>query len=75
MIVLGFPGSLLVAFLFIIIGFVLERFGIGLPPPSQVEMIATWLIFVTAGYLQWFFLTPMLVHSWRKNRRKRASPN
>ena len=67
MIVLGFPSSVLVAICFTLFGFVLEKLGIGLPSSSGAEMIATWIIFAIAGYIQWFLVIPYLVRSWRKS--------
>jgi len=30
-------------------------------------MIATWIIFAIAGYIQWFLVIPYLIRSWRKS--------
>ena len=63
--VLGFPASLLVVIGFMGIGFLLQQFGISLPPPSRADMITTWFILVIAGYIQWFLVVPHLIRSWR----------
>jgi hypothetical protein len=68
MMVLAFPSSFLVVIGFMTIGFVLERFGVGLPSPSPAEMVATWFIFVIAGYFQWFLVIPYLIRRWRSVR-------
>lgn len=72
MMALGFPASLLVWMGFAIVGFTLERFGLSLPSSSRPEMIATWFLFVIAGYVQWFVVVPYLIRSWRNAPRKRA---
>jgi hypothetical protein len=39
-------------------GAVLGLFGLALPASSKLEMSCTWLLFVVAGYIQWFVLVP-----------------
>jgi hypothetical protein len=65
MMVLTFPASYLVAGLLILTGGILGLVGLRLPPPSKAGMTVDWLIFVLAGYLQWFLIVPIL---WRKTR-------
>jgi hypothetical protein len=73
MLVLGFPASLLVVIVFMLIGFVLQMLGTGLPSSSRAEMVATWFILVIAGYIQWFRVVPYLIRSWRNNHSERAT--
>ena len=60
MMVLSFPASYLVVGGLILAGAALGPVGLGLPPSSKVEMTATWLLFVVAGYIQWFIVLPRL---------------
>ena len=61
MIVLSFPSSLLVATGLTLTGAMLGLFHLALPTSSQLEMTATWVLFVGAGYIQWFILIPWLL--------------
>lgn len=74
MLVLGFPSSLLVVLGFVTAGFLLQQFGVSLPTSSRAEMIMTWLIFVMAGCIQWFFVLPYLIRRWRNSRTRRSTP-
>jgi hypothetical protein len=65
MIVLGFPGSLVVAVCLAFVGHILGFVRMALPPPSRAEMIGTWTIFLSTGYLQWFVLLPRLLRRHR----------
>jgi hypothetical protein len=67
MLVLGFPVSLLVVSGFMAVGFLLQQFGISLPASSRAEMIITWLIFVMAGCIQWFFALPYVIRRWHNS--------
>jgi len=67
MLVLGFPVSLLVVLGFMAVGFLLQQFGISLPASSRAEMITTWLIFVMAGCIQWFFALPYVIRRWHNS--------
>jgi len=69
MMLLSFPASYLVVAGLIAAGVTLRPFGLALPPSSRAEMTANWLLFVVAGYAQWFLLCPRL---WRKVRDRRA---
>jgi len=71
MIVLSFPASLLVLFAGMFLGAGLEHFGLRLPPSSRPEMLITWLLFVIAGYVQWFTVIPGFVNLWREMLRTR----
>jgi len=68
MIVLGFPGSYIVAVCFALAGYLLGFVRVALPAPSRAEMIGTWIIFLAAGYVQWFVLLPRLVRHLLKRR-------
>jgi len=72
MVVLSFPSSLLVVAVVILVGIGLGLFGLTLPPSSRPEMIAVWLLFVVAGYIQWFVVVPRLVRRLRKKDRKKV---
>ena len=65
MFVLSFPASILVVFAGILLGAGLELFGLRLPSSSRPEMVITWLLFVIAGYVQWFIVIPRFVLLWR----------
>jgi hypothetical protein len=58
MLVLSFPSSFVVAVGLALAGAVLGLFGLALPASSRLEMSCTWLLFVVAGYVQWFVLVP-----------------
>jgi len=68
MILLSFPASLLVVLALIATGMALGLFGLALPSSSKPEMIVTWLLFVLAGYVQWFIVAPKIVR-WRRPKR------
>ena len=61
MMVLSFPSSFLVAIGLALMGAILGLFGLALPSSSRLEMTATWILFVVAGYAQWFILLPMFL--------------
>lgn len=68
MVILSFPASLLVVLAFMATGILLGLFGFALPASSRPEMIATWLCFVIAGYVQWFIVVPNIPRWWRTAR-------
>ena len=65
MLVLGFPGSYLTAVCLALAGYILGIFRMALPQPSRIEMVGTWILFVAAGYAQWFVLLPRLFRRLR----------
>lgn len=65
MLVLAFPASFLVVAGLILTGMVLSLFGLALPASSKPEMTVTWLLFLVAGYVQWFVIVPKFLQ-WRK---------
>jgi hypothetical protein len=73
MMVLSFPASFLVAAGLTLAGAGLGLFGLALPASSRPEMTTTWLLFVTAGYVQWFVVVPRLSRRWQKTYRKNKS--
>jgi len=73
MMALAFPASILVALGLTLAGAALRLFGLALPAPSRSEMTVCWLLFVLAGYVQWFVLAPRLVMQWRKGHRGRIA--
>jgi len=72
MIVLSFPASLVVVVGFIFAGMLLGVCGLALPASSKPEMVATWLLLLVAGYIQWFLVLPKLLDRW-KNHHDRAA--
>jgi hypothetical protein len=58
MMVLSAPSSFLVAVGLALTGAILGLFGLALPASGRLEMIATWFVFMVAGYAQWFILLP-----------------
>jgi hypothetical protein len=66
MMALSFPSSFLVVAAVILAGIGLRIFGRALPASSRSEMTATWLLFVAAGYVQWFVVVPRLLARWRE---------
>ena len=58
MLILSFPSSFAVAIGLVLVGAILGLFGFALPASSKLEMSCTWLLFVVAGYVQWFVLVP-----------------
>jgi hypothetical protein len=74
MMVLSFPASFAVVAGFILTGKLLGLFGLALPASSKPEMIATWVLFVVAGYIQWFVVVPR-IPKWWKNSHQKRHPN
>jgi hypothetical protein len=68
MMVLSFPSSFAVAIGLTATGAILGLFRLALPAPSRPEMTCIWLLFVVAGYVQWFVLVPRFLA-----RRKRTA--
>jgi len=66
MLILSFPASFVVVAVLILLGEGLRLFGLALPGSNRAEMTITWLLFVMAGYIQWFLLLPKLWRSKRK---------
>ena len=62
---LSFPASYLVVGGLILAGPALGLIGLRLPSSSKVEMTVIWLLFVLAGYIQWFVVIPRF---WRETR-------
>lgn len=75
MMVLSFPASFVVVAGVILVGMLLGLFGLGLPASSKPEMIATWLLFVTAGYVQWFIVIPKIPRWWRRRTEQKQNPD
>ncbi len=65
MAILAFPVSIPAVLVLLLAAVGLQFFGFVLPEFSRVEMTATWLLFVVAGYIQWFFFLPKLVRRWQ----------
>jgi len=68
MLVLCFPVSLLVAALLAMLIIAQEGFEIrtlDLVDSSSVGFVVVWLVFVAAGYWQWFQLVPRIWRRWR----------
>jgi hypothetical protein len=73
MVVLSFPASVAVVLAFVAAGVFLKPFGLALPASSKPEMIITWLLFVVAGYAQWFIFRPRIRRWWRNTRHRQHS--
>jgi len=73
MMALSFPASLLIVAALVLAGAGLGLFGLALPASSRPEMMATWFLFVVAGYVQWFVLVPGLLRRWQGKNRKEKS--
>jgi hypothetical protein len=73
MMALSFPSSFLVVAVVILAGIGLGLVGITLPASSRAEMAATWLLFVAAGYAQWFVIVPRFLRRSREKDRKEKS--
>jgi hypothetical protein len=73
MLALSFPASFLVVIALILAGAGLGLFGLALPASSRPEMTASWLLFVVAGYVQWFVVVPRLRRRWREKHRNEKS--
>jgi hypothetical protein len=67
MMVLSFPASFVVVAGFMLTGMLLGLFGLALPASSKPEMIATFVFFVTAGYIQWFLVAPRIPKWWKNS--------
>jgi hypothetical protein len=63
MMALSFPASLLIVAALVLAGAGLGLFGLALPASSRPEMMATWSLFVVAGYVQWFVVVPRLLEN------------
>jgi hypothetical protein len=68
MTVLSFPASFFLAAGLALTGALLGTVGLALPPPSKPEMTAVWLLFVVAGYAQWFVILPRVLRQRQKRR-------
>ena len=73
MMALSFPSSFVVVAAVILAGNGLGLFGLALPVSGRHEMTATWLLFVAAGYVQWFVAVPRLLRKWREKYGKEQS--
>jgi len=64
---LTFPSGLAVAMLYALVGYLLERvFSLPLPI-GRLPMILDCIVFLTAGYVQWFVILPAV---WTALKRK-----
>jgi len=70
--VLSFPTSCIVVFGLILLGAGFGHFRFALPASSRPEMTATWLLFVVAGYIQWFIVIPRFVRLWMETYRQKT---
>ena len=61
MAILAFPVSVPTVLVLIVAAAGLQLFDFVLPEFSRGQMTATWLLFVIAGYIQWFVFLPKLV--------------
>jgi hypothetical protein len=60
MMALSFPSSVGVCLGITGAGALLGLFGTTLPMPSRTEMVCFFVLFVAAGYVQWFIIFPRL---------------
>lgn len=73
MLFLAFPSSLLVAGLFVLVGYLEDSFGVSLLHAhyGQTMIFVIWLCFFVVGYAQWFKLLPFLLGKYRTRRSQR----
>lgn len=76
MLALSFPASQLVALILGSVGYIAEKWGVDLSiPMSYMTLAVEWLIFLGAGYLQWFVLLPWLWRKWKSRRAHSTIPH
>jgi hypothetical protein len=74
MMALSFPSGFVAVAGVILAGMSLRLFGLALPASSKPEMFVTWLLFVIAGYVQWFIVVPRIPRWWKGTQQKQP-PN
>lgn len=68
MFILAFPtGTIAIGFAFVYSSLVLPDRGV-----RPMDIIIIWLVFLAAGYIQWFKLLPYLIEKWRARRSRGA---
>jgi len=68
MLALTFPIGFAAAYLQGLSSLLLERFFGYVIPYDPIANIATWVLFVAFGYLQWFVLLPCALGKYRQRR-------
>lgn len=68
MLVITFPIGFVAAYLFAFTSFLLERYLGYVIPYDPIPNLATWVLFVGFGYLQWFVLLPWALGKYRQPR-------
>lgn len=69
---LTFPSGFVVVALYSLMGYILEHLSSAPLPVGRLPMIVDCVVFLTAGYLQWFVFLPAI---WTALKRKRLSGN
>jgi hypothetical protein len=69
---LTFPSGFVVVALYTLMGYILERLLSAQLPVGRLPMIVDCVVFLTAGYLQWFVCLPAIRTALK---RKRLSGN
>lgn len=64
MLAITFPMGFAAAYLVAFIGFLLENLFGYIIPYDPIANIATWVLFVAFGYMQWFILLPWLLRKF-----------
>ena len=73
LLVLAFPISLAVAFLFSAFLFAAHHWFSITVPTTYVFLVIAWVCFISAGYWQWFVLLPWLSRKWKGRYQGRTS--
>lgn len=69
MLALAFPASQVVTLTLAAIGYVAEASGKSFSiPTTYLTIIVEWVVFLCAGYFQWFVLLPWLWRRWKVRR-------
>ncbi len=66
MLTLSFPASQVVLLILGAIGYLAETWGGSFSiPMNYLTLVLEWLVFLGAGYMQWFVLLPWLWRKWK----------
>jgi hypothetical protein len=74
MLALSFPLGLVIAAAASLLGQIAYTMAGYVFTTSYASIIVTWLVFLAAGYVQWFLLLPWLWRKWKARQARSAAP-
>lgn len=71
MLILSFPCSIILSLIISALGYLCYKYFGYVVQSSYLNIIFSWICFMTFGYLQWFTVLPRLLNHWKVLRRRK----